>query len=82
MKRRAVSPSVIRKMVASLATVAMLGAALILSVVVFGCVAIAAVIAWGCLCWKTQSLSEQMNSRSPGGLVIEGEVINKSVAGV
>ena len=83
MKRKDIRLSgLIRKVVASLATMAMIGAALILSVVVFGCITITAIIVFGYLRWKTRRMSKQMNSHSSGGLVIEGEVINKSVAGV
>ncbi|MDO8812401.1 MAG: hypothetical protein Q7J38_10305 [Gallionella sp.] len=83
MKRKDARPSgLIRKVVASLATIAMIGGTLILSVVLFVYLAIAAVIVYGCLRWETRNLRKQMNGHSLGGLVIEGEVINKSVSGV
>ncbi len=74
-------PSLLQKIVAVLATVALFAVALMFSVVLFAVVVTVGGAAWGYLWWKTRALRRQMRERPPGsgggGLVIEGEVIRE-----
>jgi Flp pilus assembly protein TadB len=74
-------PSLVQKIVAALATVAVFAVALTFSVVLFAVVVTVGALAWGYLWWKTRALRRQMRAQPPGGsrggLVIEGEVIRE-----
>jgi len=83
-------PSLWRKAVALVATVGLVGVALMFSVVLFAVVLTVGVAAWGYFWWKTRDLRRQMREQGgpaawaaaraaqrEGGLVLEGEVIRE-----
>lgn len=73
------SPSLLRKAVALVVTLALFALALMFSVLLMAVVLTVGAIAWGYLWWRTRDLRKQMRMHSPGGEVIEGEVIKGEV---
>jgi Flp pilus assembly protein TadB len=79
------SPGLLRKLLAFIVTVAMLGLVLMFSAVLLTIIMIAGMLAWTYLWWKTRELRKQMRDFSPrtvereikvnGDEVFEGEVI-------
>lgn len=72
-------PSLLRKAVALVVTLAVFGLALMFSVLLFAAVLSAGTVAFAYLWWKTRDLRKQMRMRSPDGEIIEGEVIEGEV---
>ncbi|HRP95652.1 MAG TPA: hypothetical protein PL143_05325 [Rhodocyclaceae bacterium] len=72
-------PSLWRKIVAFVVTVALVGVALMFSVLLFVVVATVGLVAWGYLWWRMRELRKEMRERpqSGGNVVIEGEVIRE-----
>jgi O-antigen/teichoic acid export membrane protein len=71
-------PSLWRKIVAFVVTVALVGVALMFSVLLFVVVATAGLVGWGYLWWRMRELRKAMReSPPPGSVVIEGEVIRE-----
>ncbi|ATE61818.1 hypothetical protein [Thauera sinica] len=83
-------PSLLKKVAATLVTVAVFVVAMMFSVVLFAVVLTVGAIFWGYLWWKTRTARKRMaeagyDDRRPpppsGGLVIEGEVIREVRSG-
>jgi hypothetical protein len=72
-------PNLLRKLVAIVATIVLLGLALMFSVVVIAVILVGGAIAWGYLWWKTRELRKQMSNYPPRGVVREGEVFEGEV---
>lgn len=71
-------PSLFRKVVAFVVTVALVGVALMFSVLLFVVVAAVGLVGWGYLWWKMRELrKQQRRDTPPGSVVIEGEVIRE-----
>lgn len=71
-------PSLWRKIVAFVVTVALVGVALMFSVLLFVVVATAGLVGWGYLWWRMRELRKEMREQpQPGSVVIEGEVIRE-----
>jgi hypothetical protein len=66
-------PNLLRKIIAFVATVALIGLALMFSLVVIAVILVAGAIAWAYLWWNTRELRKQMRY-PPRGVVMEGEV--------
>lgn len=85
------SPGLLRKAVATIATVVLAGLVLMFSAVMFAVILVAGAIATVYLWWKTRALRKQMRNFSPRGAemeretfqgeVIEGEVIRVDKSG-
>ena len=75
---RAPASGFLGKLLTTVASVAVLVAAFMLSIVIFTAVAATALMAAGYLWWKTRALRRQMRDRPPGGRVIDGKVIRNS----
>lgn len=73
------SPSLLRKMVAFVATVALIALALMFSLVVIAVILVVGAIAWAYLWWNTRELRKQMRNYPPRGVVMEGEVVEGEV---
>lgn len=81
----ATSSGLLRKLAASVVTVAMVGLALMFSAVLFAIIVVAGAIAWAYLWWKTRELRKQMRDFPPrevmrekrmsDGNVFEGEAV-------
>ena len=72
---RAPGPGFLSKILTTVASVAVLVMAFMLSLLVFAFVAAIGLMLGGYLWWKTRELRKQMRERPPGGRVIDGEVI-------
>jgi hypothetical protein len=70
-------PSLLRKVVTFVVTMALFGLVLMFSVLLFAVALTAGVMAWGYLWWRTRELRKQMRKHPTGGVVIEGEVIRE-----
>ena len=68
-------PGFFRKMVALVATVALITLVLMFSAVVFAVIVVAGLLAWAYLWWKARELRKQMRSFSSRSVVMEEEVI-------
>jgi O-antigen/teichoic acid export membrane protein len=79
LRRNAAQPPTLwRKIVAFVVTVALVGVALMFSVLLFVVVATVGLVAWGYLWWRMRELRKTMReSPPPGSVVIEGEVIRE-----
>jgi Flp pilus assembly protein TadB len=73
------SSSLLRKVAAFVLTIAMFALVLMFSVLLFAVVLTAGAMAWGYLWWRTRDLRKQMRKHPPGGVVIEGRVIEGEV---
>jgi len=69
----------LRKLAAFVLTIAMFALVLMFSVMLFVVVFTAGAIAMSYLWWRTRELRKQMRNHPPGGVVIEGEVIEGEV---
>ena len=79
------SPGLLRKLMALMVTVALVGLVLMFSAVLFVIILVVGTIAWVYLWWKTRELRKQMRDfasreavqqeKASGGEVFEGEVI-------
>jgi hypothetical protein len=74
-RNRALGSGLLRKILTTLASVAVLVMAFTLSLLVFAFVAAIGLMFGGYLWWKTRELRRQIRERPPGGRIIEGEVI-------
>jgi hypothetical protein len=72
-------PSLLRKVVASVVTIAVFGLSLMFSVLLFAVVLTVAAMAFVYLWWRTRDLRKQMRMYPPGGMVNQGEVIEGEV---
>ena len=72
---RAPASGFLGRILATVASFAVLVAAFMLSLVIFAAVAAIALIAGAYLWWKTRELRRQMREQSRGGRIIDGEVI-------
>lgn len=68
-----------RKIIAFVATVALISLALMFSLVVFAVILVIGAMAWAYLWWKTRELRKQMRNYPPRGMVMEGEVVEGEV---
>jgi len=59
----------LRKLVAIVSTIVLLGLALMFSVIVIAVILVAGAIAWAYLWWKTRELRKQMRNYAPHGAV-------------
>lgn len=66
---------VVRYILTLLAGAALLILGLAFSVLLFAVVAVLGLAVWGYLWWKTRNIRQAMQSKSPGGQVIDGEAI-------
>jgi Flp pilus assembly protein TadB len=66
------------KILTTLASIAVLVIAFMLSLLVFVFVAAIGLLLGGYLWWKTRELRKQMRERPQGGRIIEGEVVRDS----
>jgi hypothetical protein len=73
------SPSLLRKIIALVATVALIGLALMFSLVVIAVILVAGAIAWVYLWWQTRELRKQMRNYQTTGVVMESEVVEGQV---
>ena len=75
--------SFLRKALGVILGAVLLAAALLFSVFVFAVLAVGGLLVLGYLWWKTRDLRrqlrQQMSEQTPGGHVIEGEVIHETV---
>jgi membrane protein implicated in regulation of membrane protease activity len=69
----------LRKIIAFVATVALISLALMFSLVVFAVILVIGAMAWAYLWWKTRELRKQMRNYPPRGMVMEGEVVEGEV---
>lgn len=74
-------PSLLRKVVAFVSTMALFGLVLMFSVLLLAVVLTAGAMAYGYLWWRTRELRKQMRKHPSGGAVIEGEVIREVYTG-
>ena len=72
---RAPGSGFLGKILTTLASVAVLAMAFMLSLLIFAVVAAIGLMLGGYLWWKTRELRKQMRDRPQGGRIIEGEVI-------
>jgi hypothetical protein len=72
---RAPATGLLGKILTAVASAAVLVVAFMLSLLIFATVAAIALLIGGYLWWKTRALRRQMHERSPGGRVIDGEVL-------
>jgi Flp pilus assembly protein TadB len=77
---RASGSGFLGKILTTLASVAVLVMAFMLSLLVFAFVAAIGLMLGGYLWWKTRELRKQMRERPQGGRIIEGEVVRDSAA--
>ncbi len=78
---RAPATGIATRILTGIAGVIGLTLAFTLSVVVLAAVAGVAVLAGAYIWWKTRALRRSLRERSPGGRVIEGEVVRETDAG-
>lgn len=72
-------PGLLRKVVASVVTLAVFGLALMFSVLLFAAVLAVGATAFVYLWWRTRDLRKQMRMHPTGGAVIRGEVYKGEV---
>jgi ABC-type bacteriocin/lantibiotic exporter with double-glycine peptidase domain len=75
-------PNPLRKLMALIVAVVLVGLVLMFSAVLFVIILIAGALAWAYLWWKTRHLRKQMRDYPPRGVVtevFEGEVIEGEV---
>lgn len=73
------SPSLLSKVAKIVATIVLIGLALMFSALLFVVILTVGAMAWGYLWWKTRDLRRQMREYSPNDVVIEGDVIEGEV---
>lgn len=61
----------LRKLATAIATVAVLGLALMFSAMLIAVILLAGTIAWGYFWWKTRELRKQMRNYPPQGVVMD-----------
>lgn len=66
-------PNPLKQVVAVIATVTLIGLALMFSVVVIAFVLVAGTLGWGYLWWKTRELRKQMRNYPPRSAEMDGE---------
>jgi uncharacterized protein YneF (UPF0154 family) len=72
-------PNLLRKLVAIVSTIVLLGLALMFSVIVITVILVAGAIAWAYLWWKTRELRKQMRNYPPRGAMRESDVFEGEV---
>lgn len=72
-------PDPLRKMVAFIATAALVGVVLVFSAVLFAIILIAGAIAWAYLWWQTRDLRKQMRDIPHRSVMREDEVCDGEV---
>jgi len=72
-------PGLLRKLIALVVTLVLLGLALVFSVLVLAVVLTVGAIALGYFWWRTRELRKHLRDHPPGGDVIEGEIIEGEV---
>ena len=71
--------NLLRKLTAAVATVTVIGLALMLSVVVIAVILVVGTIAWGYLWWMTRDLRKQMRNYPFRGVMMEDEMVEDNV---
>ena len=74
---RVPSAGLLRRLLTTIASAAVLVVAFMFSLVIFAAFAAVALAGGIYLWWKTRALRRQLRERAPGGRVIEGEVIRE-----
>ena len=72
-------PNPLRKIVALVATLAMIVLVVMFSMVVLAIILVAGAIVWAYLWWKIRHLRKQMRNYPPRGAAMEGEVVEDDV---
>ncbi len=72
-------PNLLRKLVAVVATVAMISLALMFSMVVIALILLVGTLAWAYLMWKTRYLRKQMRNHPLHDVMREGAAAKESV---
>ena len=75
---RAPASGFLGRILATVASFAVLVAAFMLSLLIFATIAAIALVVGGYLWWRTRELRRRMRKQPPGGRVIDGEVIRDS----
>lgn len=72
-------PSLLRKVIAFVVTLALFGLALMFSMMLITVILTAGALVWGYLWWKPLGLRKQMRIHSPGAVVTESEMTEGEV---